>query len=402
MRPSPRVAITAAMALFLFGLSVVAAASLRAASSSGVQVVSPPRVSSQLPAWIAPGARFAVEGWAGPKQRVVLLRGGKPVAATTSGRLGRFRLRGVAPAPGIFRLAVRSADGAVAAGRLRVRPVVLAAVGDVTFGSDVERAIASYGPRYPWLSVASLLRSADIATANLEGAVSSRGSPAYGKEYTFRGPPSALTATARFAGIDVVSLANNHTLDFGIDAFSDTIWTARRAGMRTVGGGGDLAAARRPAIVESGGIRLAFLGYSDVRPLGFTAAAGVPGTAPAVPELIVADVARARHRADVVVVWFHWGEERATWPDGRQQELGAAALGAGAAVVLGAHPHVLQPIARPGSRRLVAWSLGNFVFPAHSAGTEATGVLLVRLDARGVRTHTFRPARIAGVQPRLG
>lgn len=94
------------------------------------------------------------------------------------------------------------------------------------------------------------------------------------------------------------------------------------------------------------------------------------------------------------------GIELASLPEGRQEELAAASLNAGAAVVLGAHPHVLQPIARPAAHRLVAWSLGNFVFPPHSPGTENTGVLLIRLDARGVRGYSFRSA-IAGVQPRL-
>jgi poly-gamma-glutamate capsule biosynthesis protein CapA/YwtB (metallophosphatase superfamily) len=390
----------AATAAFLSLLAAVTAASLPAGDSEP-QAAAPPRVTSRLPTWLAPGGRLAVEGWAGPRQRVVLLGAGRPWAATVSGRLGRFRLRAVAPRPGSYRLAVRASGLTVAAGTLPVRPLVLAAVGDVTLGDRVERELASAGARYPWLSVAPVLRSADIATANLEGAVSTRGSPAPGKEYTFRGPPSGLAAAARFAGLDVVSLANNHTLDFGVDAFADTLRAARRAGIETVGGGGDLDAARRPAVLVAGGIRIAFLGYSDVRPLGFTAASGVPGTAPALPELIVADVTRARRAADVVVVWFHWGEERETQPNAGQQELAAAAFNAGAAVVLGAHPHVLQPITRPGRGRLVAWSLGNFVFPAYSTGTETTGILLVRLDARGVRNYAWRPARISGVQPRL-
>jgi poly-gamma-glutamate capsule biosynthesis protein CapA/YwtB (metallophosphatase superfamily) len=400
MRSPMRPVTVAAMAAFLLMLPVVTAASLRAAVASSVRPASPPAISSKLPAWLAPGGRLVVTGWAGARQTVVLLRNGRPWTRTTSGLFGRFRFRVVAPGPGSYRLSVRTSGGLVAAGTLEVRPLLLAAVGDVTFGSDVERAVEGYGPRYPWLSVARLLRSADIATANLEGAVSTRGSPAV-KEYTFRGPPSALAAAARFAGLDVVSLANNHSLDFGVDAFGDTLRTARRLGLRTVGGGGDLGTARRPAYLEAGGLRIAFLGYSDVRPLGFTAAAGVPGTAPAFRELIEPDVARARRSADVVVVWFHWGEERQTWPNGQQQALAAAALNAGATVVLGAHPHVLQPISRPSRRRLVAWSLGNFVFPAHSSGTEQTGVLLIQLDARGVRRHFLRPARISGVQPRL-
>jgi poly-gamma-glutamate capsule biosynthesis protein CapA/YwtB (metallophosphatase superfamily) len=391
---------TAATAVFLSLLAAVTAASLPAGDSEA-RAPAPPRVTSRLPAWLAPGARLVVTGRARPRERVVLLRAGRPWAAATSDWRGRFRLRAVAPRPGLYRVAVRTSTGTAVADTLRVRPLVLAAVGDVTLGDRVERELASAGARYPWLSVAPVLRSADVATANLETAVSTRGFPAPGKEFTFRGPPSGLAAAARFAGLDLVSLANNHSLDFGVDAFVDTLRTARRVGIRTVGGGLDLDAARRPAVVAAGGVRIAFLGYSDVRPSGFTAASGVPGTAPAFPDLIGADVARARRTADVVVVWFHWGEERATEPNARQHELAAAALNAGASVVLGAHPHVLQPISRPGRGRLVAWSLGNFVFPAYSAGTETTGILLVRLDARGVRGYAWRPARISGVQPQL-
>ena len=327
--------------------------------------------------------------------------GGSRLARTTSGPRGRFRLDANAPRPGRHRIVVEAGGRGGEARWLRVRPIRLAAVGDVTFGSRVADEIRAKGPRYPWLSVAGLLRSADLATANLEGAVSNRGAPLAGKEYTFRGPPAALAAAARFAGIDVFSVANNHSLDFGLTAFFDTLRTARRHKVATVGGGANLRGARRPTILRAGGVRVAFLGYSDVRPLGFTAGTTAAGTAPAYPELIAFDVRRARQRAEIVVVWFHWGVERALRPDVRQQELAAAALNAGAAVVLGAHPHVLQPVARPDRRRLVAWSLGNFVFPAHSSLTERTGVLLLRLDARGVRGYSFRRAEISGVQPRL-
>ena len=360
------------------------------------------RVVSPLPAWVVPGGRIEVAGWAGAGERVTVKLGRRTIGRATSGRRGHFRVEATAPAPGRYRIAVDANGRRLRAGRLRVRPLRLAAVGDVTFGSRVADVVRERGPRYPWLSVAPLLRSADLATANLEGAVSSRGAPVAGKEYTFRGSRAALVAAARFAGLDVVSVANNHTLDFGLTAFFDTLRAARRLDVATVGGGADLRRARRPALLRVGGLRLAFLGYSDVRPLGFTAGPSVPGTAPAYPQFITDDVRRARRQADVVVVWFHWGVERALRPNGRQEELAAAALNAGAAVVLAAHPHVLQPIARPDRRRLVAWSLGNFVFPAHSPLTERTGILILRLDTRGVRGHSFRPAYIHGVQPRLG
>jgi hypothetical protein len=358
------------------------------------------QVESRLPTWVAPGGRLVVRGWAGAHEEISLFAGWRRLGVGKSGPLGRFRLEGRMPRPGRYPISIESAERYAELGDVLVRPLFLAAVGDVTFGSSVADAIARHGPRYPWLSVARVLRRADLATANLEGAVSRRGAPVPGKEFTFRGPPSALAAAGRFAGLDVVSLANNHSLDYGRTAFFDTIRTAMRTEVLPVGGGIDLAAARRPRIVPAGGLRIAFLGYSDVRPPGFDAGAGIAGAAPAFSELIAADVRRARRRADLVVVWFHWGEELARSPNARQRAFAADALSSGATVVLGSHPHVLQPVSRRG-RRLVAWSLGNFVFPANSPGTERTGILLLRLDDHGVRGYSFRRARIAGVQPRL-
>ena len=138
--------------------------------------------------------------------------------------------------------------------------------------------------------------------------------------------------------------------------------------------------------------------YSDVRPLGFDATPTHPGAAKADPAAIRVDVAAARRRADAVVVYFHWGNELEPTPNERQRSLAAVAFAAGATVVLGAHPHVLQPIERRG-RRLVAWSLGNFVFGAESHETTSTGVLLVGLERRGVRWSELVPARINGFTP---
>jgi poly-gamma-glutamate capsule biosynthesis protein CapA/YwtB (metallophosphatase superfamily) len=102
-----------------------------------------------------------------------------------------------------------------------------------------------------------------------------------------------------------------------------------------------------------------------------------------------------------VIATFHWGVERSHVEDGRQRAFAAAALGAGATAVIGAHPHVLQPIRPARPRRLVAYSLGNFVFGAASPGTTRTGILRLRLSARGVEGHRLAPAVIEGTRPRL-
>jgi poly-gamma-glutamate capsule biosynthesis protein CapA/YwtB (metallophosphatase superfamily) len=125
-----------------------------------------------------------------------------------------------------------------------------------------------------------------------------------------------------------------------------------------------------------------------------------PGTAPAGVDEIIADVRSARRQADLVVCWFHWGVELERVPNSRQQQFAAAALAGGAKLVLGAHPHVLGAVERRAGRSLVAWTLGNFVFPSGRSTTGQTAILKVRLAASGVAGFQLVPAR-AGVQPML-
>lgn len=367
-----------------------------------------PAATSTLPRWLAPGGRLVVRGTAAPGEVVRLSIGARTGRATVR-EGGQFVVWARAPDETgrypVELVAIRDSIARVVLGSVRVRPLRIAAVGDVNLGDRVATAMATYGTRYPWRSVAPVLRRADVAIANLECAVSTRGSPVPGKEYTFRGSPAALRAMARYAGIDVVSVANNHSLDYGRGAFADTLSLARRFGMTPIGGGKNLDVARRARVFVLGGLRVALLGYSDVRPPGFDAGPTWSGTAPAFSSYVVPDVRKARSRgADVVVVYFHWGIERSFVPSSQQRALAGMALDGGATVVLGAHPHVLQPRETPRPRHLVAWSLGNFVFGANSPGTASTGILEMRLGRRGISGYRFRRARIGGpfgVQPIL-
>ena len=361
---------------------------------------SPLRVDSTLPTWRAPGAAVTVAGWAG-RSELLRLRtaSGRTLARAVSGPRGRYRLSFRAPAPGRYRLRVVDRGHSVPAGSLLVRPLVLAAVGDVTFGEQVGPSVAAYGGAYPWTGVGPTLRAADVTVGNLETSISTRGM-ARAKQYTFRGPPQALPAMAQRAGFDVLTLANNHSMDYGPEALLDTIRYVRAAGIQPIGAGANSSLARRPAIVEAGGLKVAFLGYSDVNPLGFPATQWTPGTARADAAAIASDVRAARRKADLVVCFFHWGVELRADPDSRQEQLASACLDAGARVVLGAHPHVFGPVTRPRTRTLVAWTLGNFVFP--STGDPArTAILEVRLDRTGVRGYKLLPVRIDGFRPQL-
>jgi poly-gamma-glutamate capsule biosynthesis protein CapA/YwtB (metallophosphatase superfamily) len=151
-------------------------------------------------------------------------------------------------------------------------------------------------------------------------------------------------------------------------------------------------------VVERPGLNVAFVGFSNILPGSFFAGPRRAGTQPATPDAIRTSVRLARRRADVVVGTFHWGVERAPREDARQLVFAAAALGAGATAVVGAHPHVLEPARRSG-RSLVAYSLGNFVFGAASPATRHTGILRVKLSTRGVEGSRVAPAVIERTPP---
>ena len=353
--------------------------------------------AQKVSGWRAPGVRVTVTGW-GPADATVILRErDHVVATTTAGPRGRFQLGFATLRPGRYPLSVAADDETLSAGTVQVRPVTLAAVGDITFGEQVGPTLSRLGGRYPWTSVAPLLRRADVTTGNLETSVSSRGTPS-AKQYTFRGAPWMLRPVHSYAGFDVLTLANNHAVDFGRAALLDTIHAVQAAGMEAIGAGASSWRARRPAIVVSGGLRIAFLGYSDVNPPGFSATAGAAGTARADPVEIAADVHAALRRADVAVCFFHWGVELHAQPDSRQETLASACLHAGASLVLGAHPHVFGPVARPTRHTLVAWTLGNFVFPSAGA-TARTAILRVRLGRDGVEGYGRTPVTIEGFRP---
>jgi len=361
----------------------------------------------RAPHAVALGVAAPLRGFAvTPNERVTIeyrRRGAwRRLAATASDPRGEYRLRARLPfAVGTYRLRA-SVSGAAPSPviRVRTRTIVLDAVGDINLGDGVADVMHRRGTRFPWGGVRRELRAADIAFGNLECAVSRRGRKVPNKQYNFRGHPGALRQAARYAGMDVLNLANNHSGDFGTTALLDTIAWVRRFGMTDIGAGRNLAAAGRPRIMTRLGLRVGFVGFSDINPPGFVAGARHPGTLPANPALVRRSVRRAARRADVVIASFHWGVERSTHPSGRQRALAHAALTGGADAVIGAHPHVLQPVRRRG-RRTIAYSLGNFVWSAGSEMTARTGILRLRLSRRGVERASLSHARIVGTRPRL-
>jgi poly-gamma-glutamate synthesis protein (capsule biosynthesis protein) len=239
--------------------------------------------------------------------------------------------------------------------------------------------------------VAPLLSGADVAFVNLESPLSDTGTRNAAKDVTFRGRP-ALVAGLTSAGVDVVSLANNHALDWGPAALLDTIARLQAAGIAHAGAGADLSAAREPALLDTPAGTVAVLAFTDIIPAGFPAGSERAGVSPVRPdrERLLADIRAAAGVADWVIVSFHWGIEYEGYAGGSQRELAHQAVDAGADLVLGHHPHVLQGFELY-KDRLIAYSLGDFVFDHYSRATGEAVVLQVELVPEGPPTFTLTP-----------
>ena len=317
-------------------------------------------------------------------------RSAEPGSATQSVPFGRTSGDGVTPVPTL----AESVPPQPPQPRL---PLTIAAVGDIMLARGVSDAITIGQPDGPFAYVRDVLRSADLTVGNLECAVTDLGE-AGAKSYTFRAPPLAAAGLAA-AGFDLVSLANNHSLDFGPEALVDTAERLRAASVEVVGGGRNDEEADRYRVLTAHGVRVAFLGLAEVpNDYGYdrgvwTAAPGKPGIAWVDEARMAATVREAAQAAEVVVVMFHFGIEGASEPSERQRQLSRSAIDAGANLVLGSHPHVLQKIEDYGGG-LIAYSLGNFVFDGFEGDANKSGILLVSFAADGSLSWRMEPVSI--------
>jgi poly-gamma-glutamate capsule biosynthesis protein CapA/YwtB (metallophosphatase superfamily) len=281
------------------------------------------------------------------------------------------------------------------------RPVTLAFAGDVHF-MKVPGARLAHDPDTALGPVAKVLRRADVAMVNLETTITTRGRPQH-KHYVFRAPPSAFRAL-RAAGIDVVTMANNHGMDYGLIGLRDSLAAAAAARFPLVGIGRDAAQAYAPWVVGIGGQRVAIIGATQVLEPGLQEAwmAGPhkPGLAATYDERrLLAAVRQARGLADTVVVYLHWGEEGNPCPTGPQRQVADLLARAGADIVVGTHAHTLQGSGWLG-RTYVAYGLGNFYWwNWFSAANRTTGVLTLTVTAGRVVHAAWTPAVIRQAVP---
>ncbi len=331
--------------------------------------LSSPTIKWQQPVWstetLAQGAHTVIISWSGSK-----------TAATghTYVNVDAFDIIGV-----------------LEQATIPVSSLTVAAGGDVLGDRGVGLFMDKNGGPAVFAQVKQYLAPADLALVNLEGPISNVGSPVSGKEYTFRARP-ALAQGLLSGGIDVVSLANNHILDYGSAALLDCIARLDAVGVKHAGAGANGAAAVAPVIMDTPAGKVAVLAYSSIVPSGFAAGAGKPGVATTYdPRSIANQVAAAAKQVDFVVVSFHWGVEYSPTVTSAQRNLAHAVIDAGADLVLGHHPHVDQGL-EIYKNKLIAYSLGGFVFDRHSRPeTGQSFVLRVSIPKEGRPTGEIIP-----------
>ena len=270
--------------------------------------------------------------------------------------------------------------------------VSLIAVGDVSYSRGVEKTVKQRGDiDYPFLKIRDYLKSADLVFGNLETPLTP-GRRIRSGEMIFRSNPSTAQALKR-AGFSVLSLANNHTPNFGQRGLLDTFRYLEEAGIGYAGAGRNIREAYQPLYIEKKGIKFAFLAYSDAGlvPASYEASGNRAGTAFMRPDKMAQAVKEAREKSDFVVVSMHSGIEYVGKPNKVQIRFARAAIDAGADLVIGHHPHVVQTMEKY-KGKYIFYSLGNFVFDqAWSRQTREGLSVKIYFSKSGINKISFLP-----------
>jgi poly-gamma-glutamate capsule biosynthesis protein CapA/YwtB (metallophosphatase superfamily) len=269
--------------------------------------------------------------------------------------------------------------------------VCLIAVGDIMLSRYVDHKMQRLKDfQHPFSMTQDMLRAADIVFGNLECPITP-GRKIYNMEMVFRADP-AVAKALKEAGVTLVSLANNHTLNFGARGLTDTFRYLKEADIKFVGAGESLAAAYAPVYLERKGQKFAFLAYQFAR---YRAPEDQPGLACMELERMVQGVQEARSQADFVIVSLHAGDEYAEEPNLAQVTFAHAAIDAGADLVLGHHPHVVQKI-EVYQEKFICYSLGNFVFDQNDRKAREGLVARIMFAGKEIKSLEAIPVVIKG------
>lgn len=276
--------------------------------------------------------------------------------------------------------------------------VVLHFTGDVTLANHFERHVDN-NLEYAFSKI-KWFADADISMVNLENPLTSRGAPVE-KQFTFRARPQ-YSKILKDAGVDIVTLANNHIYDYGPIGLNDTLEKLLADSIYFIGAGRNINEARHPVIFYIKGLKIAYFAYygthkhSDSHP----AVGDSSGTALRQLPIIKEDIEKFRTKVDYVIVNFHWGIEKAEYPGQDQIYFAHSVIDYGADIIVGHHPHVLQGIEKY-KGKIIAYSLGNFIFGGNSRKMYDTAILKIELKKKKDIAVSVIPIKVNYWQPQL-
>lgn len=264
--------------------------------------------------------------------------------------------------------------------------IIIFAVGDIMLDRGVEYTIKKEGKndfKFPFLKIAGDLKKSDLLIGNLEGPISNRGEK-IGSIYSFRMNPESIKGL-EYAGFDILSLANNHALDYGRIALEDTMNLLKDNGIDYVGAGFDEKEVFSVKIKEVKGVKIGFLAYTDFGSKFWkpgTNTSGVAFFSIEDLEKIKKEISETKKNVDILIIFLHSGTEYSKNPTNFQKEFSRACVDAGADLILGHHPHVTQLVEQY-KNGWIAYSLGNFIFDQSFSEETMQGTLLEVLIENG-------------------
>ena len=280
--------------------------------------------------------------------------------------------------------------------------IKILAVGDIMTSRVVEQKMKAKGFAYPFAKLNDSLSAADVTFANLETSITP-GAKVNTGEMMFRADPQTAVQL-KDAGIDIVSLANNHTPNYGQKGLLDTFKYLDEQGIKYIGAGKNISEARQLKITETNGIKIGWLAYNadDVVPASYQASSKLAGTVFMDVDKMRTDVASAKKQVDLVFVSMHAGTEYTEVPNSMQVDFAHAAIDAGADLIIGHHPHVVQHLEKY-KDKFIIYSLGNFIFDQMWSEPTRHGLMVEVMASKSqVNELKFTPIVIDDYsQPRL-
>lgn len=271
----------------------------------------------------------------------------------------------------------------------KAKPITLGFVGDIMLGGTATPFLIDHGYDYPFIKIQSFMDEADILFGNLEGPLTEAQTVHTPKTYKFKTPAANVAPALKNAGFDVLSLSNNHAMDYGYEGIADTQYALQEFDIGFMGAGANLPEARKAYIAEKNGLTIGYLAYNNTFPKEFWATSKQPGNAYGSASVVKQDVAELSKITDIQVVSFHWGQEGKTDLRFYQTDLSHIAIDAGADIIIGHHPHILQATEYY-KQGIIFYSVGNFTFGSYGRSAKTAAIAYVDVDKSGVLSSELK------------